>query len=436
MDTTTSAPDVQTFRGRSLEEVLPQVREALGPDAIVLRRREGLAGGVGGFFQRPFVEVEARRPLEDERDGLPRNDRATAEGLASPAIQALVDQASPFADALSRAQGDAGVSAQEVLLAAARGSLGAEPAPEPELRFEPEPEPAPAPAGLYGPQPNIVAMEEPAPEPEPEPVVERPRAAAREITKVEIPDEAPPVATAHEAALVANGLSPALASDVVGEAVAHGLPFSDSRSIKKLIRSVLARRIATLADLGPATRSLAFVGAGGAGKSQAIRHLATAYAAADAQVLVIALRTPDGGSDLASRLEPAGITVFAAADAEQANRRMARGDATLVLIDTPPAGPGEREVVSALAADLTALDIGEVHLTLPATMSAAAADEQAEALAPLSPTHVAMTHTDQTARPGAVVELAITSRRPVSYLSTRDRVEPADAGDLAQRLLP
>jgi flagellar biosynthesis GTPase FlhF len=440
MDTTTSAPDVQTFRGRSLEEVLPQVREALGPDAIVLRRREGLAGGVGGFFQRPFVEVEARRPLEEEREGMPRNDRATAEGLASPAIQALVDQASPFADALSRAQGDAGVSAQEVLLAAARGSLGAEPQPAPEPapehRFEPEPEPEPAPAGLYGPQPNIVAMEEPAPQPEPEPVVERPRATAREITKVEIPDEAPPVATAHEAALVANGLSPALASDVVGEAVAHGLPFSDSRSIKKLIRSVLARRIATLADLGPATRSLAFVGAGGAGKSQAIRHLATAYAAADAQVLVIALRTPDGGSDLASRLEPAGITVFAAADAEQANRRIARGDAALVLIDTPPAGPGEREVVSALAADLTALDIGEVHLTLPATMSAAAADEQAEALAPLSPTHVAMTHTDQTARPGAVVELAITSRRPLSYLSTRDRVEPADAAELAQRLLP
>src|SRR3954454_9836401 len=443
MDTTTSAPDVQTFRGRSLEDVLPQVREALGPDAIVLRRREGLKGGVGGFFQRPFVEVEARRPLENERYGMPRNDRATAEGLASSAIQALVDQASPFADALSRAQGDAGVSAQEVLLAAARGSLGAEPQaefePQPRPERERKPEAEPAPAGLYGPQPNIVAMQEPAatpePESEPEPVA-RPRAGAREITKVEIPDEAPPVATAHEAALVVNGLSPALASDVVGEAVAHGLPFSDSRNIKKLIRTVLARRIGTLADLGPATRSLAFVGAGGAGKSQAIRHLATAYAAADAQVLVIALRTPDGGSDLASRLEPLGISVVAAADAEQANRRIARGDATLVLVDTPPAGPGERDVVSALAGDLTALDVGEVHLPLPATMSAAAADEQAEALAPLSPTHVAMTHTDQTARPGAVVELAITSRRPVSYLSTRDRVEPADPADLAQRLLP
>ena len=51
--------DVKTFRGRTLEELLPQIREELGPDAIVLRRREGLAGGIGGFFQRSFVEVSS-----------------------------------------------------------------------------------------------------------------------------------------------------------------------------------------------------------------------------------------------------------------------------------------------------------------------------------------------------------------------------------------
>src|SRR3954464_2575327 len=134
MDTTTSAPDVQTFRGRSLEEVLPQVREAFGPDAIVVRRREGLAGGVGGFFQRSYVEVDARPPLGDEVDPVPRNDRATAEGLASPAIRALVDQASPFAAALAQAGGPApeappAEDAEEILLdVAAR----------------------PKPAGLYG----------------------------------------------------------------------------------------------------------------------------------------------------------------------------------------------------------------------------------------------------------------------------------------------
>src|SRR6185503_5314674 len=108
-----TTPETKTYRGRSLEEVLPQVRDELGPDAIVLRRREGLAGGVAGFFQRSYVEVEARGALDtqptssagtgDEGPLETRNDRATAEGLATPGVQALVAQASPFADALKTA---------------------------------------------------------------------------------------------------------------------------------------------------------------------------------------------------------------------------------------------------------------------------------------------------------------------------------------------
>src|SRR3954454_20196243 len=145
--------DVKTFRGRSLEEVLPQIRAELGADAIVVRRREGLGGGVGGFFQRSFVEVDARPAHDDEKQRIPahpRNDRATAEGFESPAIRALVDQAAPFADALSRAQTPVGERAHEVLLAAAQGAAGQT-----------------VPAGLYGPRPNQVAIEDAAPVYEP-----------------------------------------------------------------------------------------------------------------------------------------------------------------------------------------------------------------------------------------------------------------------------
>ena len=52
-----------------------------------------------------------------------------------------------------------------------------------------------------------------------------------------------------------------------------------------------------------------------------------------------------------------------------------------------------------------------MHLALPATLSSAAAGEVAAALAPLAPTHVALTHSDETARPGAPLELAL-ARRP------------------------
>jgi hypothetical protein len=46
------------YRGRTLEEILPQIRAELGPDAVILREREGLAGGVRGFFAQRFVEAE------------------------------------------------------------------------------------------------------------------------------------------------------------------------------------------------------------------------------------------------------------------------------------------------------------------------------------------------------------------------------------------
>src|ERR671933_1227533 len=56
----TTEPGVKTFRGESLEELLPQIREELGADAVILRQRDGLKGGVGGFFQKRCVEVDAR----------------------------------------------------------------------------------------------------------------------------------------------------------------------------------------------------------------------------------------------------------------------------------------------------------------------------------------------------------------------------------------
>ena len=421
MDTTS---ETKTFRGRSLEEVLPQIRADLGADAIVVRRREGLAGGIGGFFQRSYVEVDARAAFEDEKPLEARNDRATAEGLSSPAIRALVDQAAPFADALASAQGSVSERAHEVLMAAAQGAAG-------EV----------VPAGLYGPQPNRVAIEDAAPVYEPvAPPAEMIPPAVNEFlpepAREGMGAERPNVADAHEERLVAAGLSAGLAKDIVAEAVAHGLPFAQPRGIKKLIRTTLARRMPVMADLGGEARTIAFVGAGGSGKTSATERLAAAYANVDADVVVVALRATDGGVGLSSRLEPLGVSVIAAADAEQAARRLARREATLTIVDAPAAGPADKAAVAQIAADLRTLGVNEIHLTLPATLSAAAADELASALAPLGITHIALTHADQTTRPGAPVELAVSGRRALSYVCSRDAIEPVDPDALAKQLLP
>jgi flagellar biosynthesis GTPase FlhF len=264
--------------------------------------------------------------------------------------------------------------------------------------------------------------------PDPLPVVVEPSVA---------PVAPPAAAAAIEKRLVDGGLTAGLAADLVGEAVTHGLPFAGPRNVKKLVRSALTRRLPVMADLGPDDRVLAFVGTGGSGKSNAIVHLATAYANAGASVAVVALRSPDGGRALASKLEPIGVSVLISGEnVTAAKKRLDSSLPLLTLIDTPAASPADTGGVAALAAQLKALGANEVHLALPATLSAQAAEELAAAMRPLGLTHLALTRADETTRPGAVVELAIALRRPLSYRCAYDGVSPLDPGSLAQTLLP
>src|ERR1700712_297697 len=163
--------ETRTFRGRTLEEVLPQIKADLGPDAEIVRQREGLTGGVGGFFQRPCIEVDARagEPIERPRpsgrrfdayddepampepytpDLLPDADEPTAEGLATPGIQEILRQAAPFADHLNAASLDPKpkparhefeplVESELEMLREEQAQAAHEPEPEPEPQRRP-----------------------------------------------------------------------------------------------------------------------------------------------------------------------------------------------------------------------------------------------------------------------------------------------------------
>ena len=76
----------RVYRGRSVEELVPQIQRDLGSDAIILRRREGLTGGMFGFFQRAFVEIEAMpgAPGVDVYDETPEQEPAVPPVPATP----------------------------------------------------------------------------------------------------------------------------------------------------------------------------------------------------------------------------------------------------------------------------------------------------------------------------------------------------------------
>ncbi|MEA2383120.1 MAG: hypothetical protein QOH72_3091 [Solirubrobacteraceae bacterium] len=461
--TATTEPGVKTFRGESLEEVLPQIREELGADAVILRQRDGLKGGVGGFFQKRCVEVDARAGAkrvdtyagtaedDDVRSALDEDsapdfgeeleaaeaaeeqeerferpapapltapaapamppfqvgttftvgapiaaaDANMAEGLQSPAIRALFEAAAPFAEQLQMA--DAAL-------------------PRAEAPAAPVAPAAPAEAQL--PAPVAAAEIEPA-------------APAR-----------PAQADTQEYALVEGGLSPALAADVVAETVSHLLPFGTPRQLKRLVRQALARRIPVQGPRALGGGALVLAGAGGSGKTLTVARLAAAYAQrSDLDVVVLALRPRDGGAELRGLLAPYGVAVEVVESSADCKARLAEvSDGTLVLVDTPAISPGDEEAVKALAADLRRLKGSEVHLCLPATLSAAAAKRLLAAFDALKPAGIAMTHVDETPQVGAVVELAVTGGPALTFVGRDTGIEAgleiADAADVATLVLP
>jgi flagellar biosynthesis protein FlhF len=80
--------DTFTYRGRSLEELVPRIRQELGDDAVIVSRRETSSGGVGGFFAKREIEVEVR-PGET--------------GPIAPVAPATPDVAAAFAAQLAQA---------------------------------------------------------------------------------------------------------------------------------------------------------------------------------------------------------------------------------------------------------------------------------------------------------------------------------------------
>src|SRR3954451_3856885 len=360
-----NATDTKTYRGRTLEDVLPKIKAELGPDAEIVRQRSGLTGGVGGFFQRECVEVDAKPPPERPRRRF---------------------------DAYDEDPGELAVGSRQ----------SAEVEPEPEHDFSPFVPETPEAEGLSAPGIQEIFRQA-------APFAEHLGAALEPVKPAQPPAERPAKAEELVAALTGAGIDSSVANDIVDRTVANDLPFSTPRSLKKLVRRELARRI-PIAEPAPAgARSIAFAGPGGSGKTLCTARVAAAYATKSSMpVVCISLRPTDGGTELSAMLEPVGVGVRVASSGAEARAHLVGAvEHALVIVDTPTVAPRSAAEVNALAAEIDALGVGEVHLTLPSTYSAPAARELAEALAPLKPSAVALTQMDATTHIGGLVDFTI-----------------------------
>jgi len=153
-----AATDVEprTYRGATIDELIPQIREELGPEAVILRHlvNQGLDGGVAGFFQKRCVEVVARS--------------------GAPGIDAY-DEKKPEPSSVSKPA------------SVPKPAFGIDPKPAfgfpARLEPEPEPESPPEPEGAFepdpAPEPEPAPESEPAHAPEPQPVAPAPPRVVR-----------------------------------------------------------------------------------------------------------------------------------------------------------------------------------------------------------------------------------------------------------------
>jgi flagellar biosynthesis GTPase FlhF len=388
--------ETKTYRGKTLDEVLPQIRAELGDDAIILRRREGIVGGIGGFFGRRCVEVDAipspaaatrtvALPTRTVFDAYDSHHDDAGDDAESPVIRTMLDQAHPFAQALEAAELRAG---------------------------------SPAPA-------TATAEDEDG--------------GAEEFQAIEFP----PIAgdgdwEAAAADAVAAGLPSAVVEALARDARRAMQPFAQSTSPLDLLERALARQIKVEHGWKTKRRTIALVGAAGAGKTLTAAKLCHAYATGSTlAVRTLSLEPPADAYRLGALTEHLDIGLRVAQTPDTAARAAARmSGESLIVVDTPPVSATDPDGIADLAAMLEAVRPDETHLVVPAWADARATVALYEAITAHFPvTRITITRLDEVSSVAAAVGLSFTLKRPLAYVTDGRRaiggLRPADAAELA-----
>jgi flagellar biosynthesis protein FlhF len=422
---------LKTYVGRSLEELAPQIREELGPDAVILSQREGLKGGVGGFFGTKSIEVLAA-------DRMPENQQAASASTA-PEQGGMSETDKERAALVIAALGDmrarqtpasqAAAAYEDVVLPDFAGSIGPVEMPP----AEPEPEIAPAPEEPVYSASIIVEQQAGA---------HGMLLAPRLPELPELPDSEAAIALLDE--LDRAGVSTDIAHAVVEAAERHLHPFQPSTPLRELVRARIRSIVHVEAGWGDSgQRTLAVAGPTGSGKTTVLLKLAERYCAAGLSVGVLALEpVPTGRTRMGDALDDSltfDLRRASSISAVRAARRAFAGH-DIVLIDTPGSAMVEGPARDALETLLGECEIDELHAVLPLGMADRELAHVLGRLVELGANRLLATKLDETRFSGALLTLAATSQLPLAYLSSgprvNDELDVADGGSICDRILP
>ncbi len=451
--------DIRVYRGRSIDELIPRIEAELGTDAIVVRRKRGLEGGIGGFFQRTFVEVEAK-------PGTPRIN-VYDEGMGETAVPW---PSSPSVPVMPRPNAAYVTDTLATIAAAGTPEAVVNSIPEPVVEDLPtvvEDPPLPAadtPAAFQELTPDtfasaLVQAEQALPEPAPSAPAPSPVQDAlgdeldlldRDMGELQVmrPRVTPAPSTPHrgrarlaiETRMTGVGVSEELTTELIDAAIVHALPFAPRLALAKAVHGAVTARIPRTPLLAARSATVAVIGPGGSGKTTCCAALLGAYRRAGSLPASCATITLVGEQEEPAMLLSPQIMEPEAIASMRARQALAQArEDGLLLLDLPPLSPAERSTIRQMAGVLAELKPDRVVVALPATLGATAAAQLLEALRPLGATAMAITHADETDQIGVAVEAACQFGLAPEYLLDRGRVRGGltriDPTHLADRLL-
>ncbi|HEY5288102.1 MAG TPA: hypothetical protein VIJ50_13450 [Solirubrobacteraceae bacterium] len=419
------AGPVHTYRGRTVEELLPQIQDELGANAIIVRRREGLSGGIAGFFQRRFVELDAteggpqidvydephpgaaatftpqrepslhRRPAPQAEALSPLNTAYVTERLAALARAGPLEPARlPQAESTARipqSVADVAKPSDPFALMLEQASSHEEHMSPPWSGSRATPgqsrHSGQAPASSQGATPSSGA-----------------RASAPASAQAPLPSRA---RTKIQEGLLALGGGEQFAEELIEGAAVHIRPFAPRASLSQAVRSALTSRIPVAPPLPAQGAAIVLVGPGGAGKTSCCAALLGAYRKGSALPASCATLTRTQATGELRMLLSPYVMKPTAIDTTRAVRALRKTKSEgLLVIDTPPLSPGDRSGIRKLASLLAGLEPERIVVVLPTTLSAVAAEQLLKALGPLKANALALTHTDDTNQIGMAIEAA------------------------------
>lgn len=387
---------IKRYDGQYVHEVIDQIRDELGPDAVVLHTSWRNPAGLKRLLGKPQVEVWAG--VREEVEAMPpQSNGADPHAARALALRRAIEaQQSYAAEAVEAANGHAGRNGAVATLP----PPAPEPEPEPERRAEPS-------------EDLTVAL-----------LREFNQVLARLEGKLDglgAPAEPDATAPTRLTALTEAGVDRQVAEEIVASA--------ESRSVAEILLDTF--QCPGEIDLAHGPKVIALVGPSGVGKTTTAAKLAARYGCeSGARVLLASADTQRVGTfeqirALGQLMELPTWALRSPAEA-QAKVQMARQTHDLILVDTAACAAADGEEWERLLDTLIAIDPDEIHVVVSAAMKLKDVERTVRTFREALPLHGAVvTKLDESGDPGLVVDLAWRCLMPISFLGTGHQI-PGD----------